>query len=206
MLQEQLVQYLRSKYFGKHEVPVQIGVYRPSVLSWSCLRRQYNYYKQLHGKHQEEIPDNIVLLLGGGIVFHELIESLPIWDQTEIECSLRVNVAGGEIVIVGHADAIRGDTIYEFKHTRSLPREPYFQHKIQLNFYLSALNRLKGVLAYTGYDSQGGLSVREFSLRYSDWLLEHLINRAQALHLFLLTDEAPRCSCQDKRHEGNLVI
>ena len=211
MLRELLASYVKKKYFGNHHEPVRIGVYRPSVLSWSCIRKQFNYYQQLSGKTIEEIPDNIVLLLAGGIVFHRLLQSLrnpddsKFWDKTEVECSLEVEMLGEKIQIVGHADAIRKDEVYEFKHTRSLPSKPQFPHILQLNFYLGALGKIKGRLVYTGYDAEGGLDIREFPWMFSEWHLEHLIARAQALHILLVNNQPPRCSCRDKRHEIGLL-
>lgn len=211
VLQRLLADFCRKHYFAGHGVPVQIGVYRPSVLSWSCLRKQYNYYALLSGKEAKEIPDDTVLLLAGGVVFHRLVQSLrdnnkPYWDKVEVECSVKVEVAGGEIAIVGHADAIKDGAVYEFKHTRTLPSKPTFPHVLQLNFYLAALRMLRGVLVYTGYDAEGGLSVREFPILYSDWHFEHLISRAQTLHVLLVNKEPPRCSCREKRHELETII
>jgi hypothetical protein len=211
MLKQLLADYCRKTYFGNNPQPVKIGVYRPSILSWSCIRRQWNYYKEFSGKNPEEIPDDLILLLSGGIVFHRLIQSLkengkPYWSATEVECSIEVEVAGGEkIKIVGHADAIKGKglerTVYEFKHVRSLPSNAYFQHILQLNFYMGAMGITRGVLLYVGYLSNGGLTVREFPRLYSDWHMEHLITRAQTLHTLLVNDQAPRCSCKDKKCE-----
>jgi len=217
MLNKLLADYCRKVYLSGHSEPVQIGVYRPSVLSWSCIRKQWNYYKFLSGKKAEEIPDDIILLLAGGVVFHRLIQGLkdeqgrPYWDKTEIECSIEVNVAGGEkIKIIGHADAIRGKgmdkIVYEFKHVRQLPNKPQFPHLLQLNFYLGALGVNRGSLLYVGYLPHGGLAVKEFGWLYSNWHMEHLIARAQMLHTLLIHNEAPRCSCKNRVHElGQLI-
>jgi hypothetical protein len=193
---------------------VQIGVYRPSVLAWSCIRRQWNYYKEFSGKNPEEIPDDVVLLLSGGIVFHRLIQSLkdngkPYWSETEAECSIEVKVAGNKkIKIIGHADAIIGKgverTVYEFKHVRSLPYNAYFPHILQLNFYMGAMGISRGVLLYVGYLANGGLGIREFTRIYSDWHMEHLISRAQTLHTLLINNQPPRCSCRDKQCETSI--
>lgn len=214
-IQKLLADYCRKKYFGENNQPVQIGIYRPSVLAWSCTRKQFNYYRFFDGKKPEEIPDDIVLLLAGGVVFHRLIQSLRdgegknFWDKVEVECSLDIEVAGEKIKIIGHADAIRGrgvdEEVWEFKHVRTIPPNPHFAHKLQLNFYLAALKRVKGVLLYAGYDLDGGLKLKEFPHFYSDWYLEHLIQRAQMLHTFLVMDTPPRCSCRDRKHE-NLII
>jgi hypothetical protein len=100
VLKQLLADYCRKKYFGKEAKPVQIGVYRPSVLSWSCVRKQYNYYTNFAGKSPEEIPDDIILLLSGGIVFHRLIQSLrqdgqKYWDAVEVACSIEVPTPDG---------------------------------------------------------------------------------------------------------------
>jgi CRISPR/Cas system-associated exonuclease Cas4 (RecB family) len=208
MIKHLLADYCRRTYFGNNLQPVSIGVYRPSVLSWSCIRRQWNYYKSFAGKKPDEIPDETVLLLSGGVVFHRLIQSLkedgrPYWSATEVECSIEVEVAGGEkIKIVGHADAIRGRglerTVYEFKHTRTMPSSPYFQHILQLNFYMGALGISRGVILYSYYTQDGGIGIKEFPRIYSDWHMEHLITRAQTLHTLLINNTPPRCSCRDR--------
>jgi hypothetical protein len=178
-------------------------------LSWNCLRRQWNYYKFFHGKDPKDIPDDIVLLLAGGVVLHRLVQSLkteegkPYWSAVEVECSVEVEVLQGQkIKIVGHADAVRGKglekTVYEFKHVRSLPSRPLFPHILQLNFYLGALGVARGVLLYIGYLPNGGIDIREFNRIYSEWHMEHLINRAQTLHALLVNDQPPRCSCREK--------
>jgi hypothetical protein len=175
------------------------------------MRRQWNYYVYFSEKSASEIPDDITLLLGGGVVFHRLIQSLKdngksYWDKVEVECEYKVKLTNDEIVIIGHADALRGDEVYEFKHTRTLPMKPHFQHRLQLNFYLGALNKMKGRLVYTGYNEEGGIGVREFPLLYSDWYMEHLVNKAEVLHALLKSGEPPRCSCRDRKHEGGNVL
>ncbi|GIW67860.1 MAG: hypothetical protein KatS3mg096_728 [Candidatus Parcubacteria bacterium] len=206
MLQKLLADFCRRKYFGGHSSPVQIGVYRPSVLSWSCSRKQWNYYKNFHGKTSDEIPDEVILLLAGGVVFHRLIQNLTsegrrFWDRVEIECSMEVQLTSGVILIVGHADAIKDGRVYEFKHTRVIPPKPKFEHLLQLNFYLKALKCLEGSLIYSGYTSEGGLGIKEFQTIISNWHVQHLINRAETLHYLLISDTPPRCSCRDHRHE-----
>jgi hypothetical protein len=216
MIRRLLADYCRRTYFRDNPHPVEIGVYRPSILSWNCVRKQWNYYKEFSGKKSEEIPDDIILLLAGGIVFHRLIQSLredgkPYWSATEVECSIEIDVANRQrIKIVGHADAIKGKgterTIYEFKHVRAIPREPQFAHILQLNFYMGALNISKGVLLYVGYLPDGGLDLKEFPRTFSHWHLEHLIARAQTLHTLLIHNEPPRCSCSNRIHEFETLI
>jgi len=210
MIQRLLADYCRKKYFGNNERPVQIGVYRPSVLSWSCLRKQWNYYKNFHNKAPEEIPDDVVLLLSGGIVFHRLLQSLKdngrsYWDKVEVECKVEVQLPSGVILIVGHADALKNGKVYEFKHVRTLPSKPRFEHILQLNFYLKALNSVEGVLLYAGYAEGGGIIIREFPWRLSPWHFQHLVNRAEMLHIMLMNDTPPQCSCSDKRHEYQIL-
>jgi len=211
-----LANYCRKTYFSGHDVPIKMGVYRPSVLSWSCVRKQFNYYKNFRDKKPEEIPDDVILLLAGGIVFHRLVQSLkddnekPYWSAVEVPCSINVRIAGGEdITILGHADAIRGEgsdkKVYEFKHTRSLPHKPSFEHQLQINFYMGALGIPRGILVYVGYVEGGGLGVREFPLAFSEWHLEHLITRAQVLHILLKEDSPPRCSCRGRIHENEII-
>jgi len=215
LLKQLLADYCRKKYFGKEAQPVQIGVYRPSVLSWSCVRKQYNYYSNFAGKSPEEIPDDIILLLSGGIVFHRLIQSLrqdgkKYWDAVEVACSIEVPTPeGSTLTILGHADAIHGTGIerkvYEFKHVRQIPTKPLFEHILQLNFYLGALQIPHGVLCYVGYLPGGGLDVKEFPHTFSHWHFEHLINRAITLHTLLIHKTPPRCSCKDRIHEVQIL-
>lgn len=211
MLKKLLADELRRRYFGVNPNPVQIGVYRPSVLSWSCVRRQYNYYSEFAGKSPDEIPDEVVLLLGGGIVFHRMVQALefqgqPFWDNVEVECKLEVALPSGNILIVGHADCIRNNEVYELKYTQRVPSNPHFQHILQLNFYLGALQKQKGWLVYCGPSTEGGLQIREFPHIFSEWHLEHLISRAQTLDLLLRNQTPPRCSCSDKRHEVGAIF
>lgn len=211
MLIKLLADYCRKKYFGSNNTPVQIGVYRPSVLSWSCLRQQWNYYKNFHNKSPQEIPDDVVLLLSGGIVFHRLIQQLTtpegrrFWDKVEVECSVEIALPTEKIIIVGHADAIKDGKVYEFKHVRTIPHKPHFNHILQLNFYLKALNIIEGYLVYAGYNEFGGIIIREFPWTLSNWHFQHLVNRAETLHYLLISDKPPRCSCRDQRHEFTVI-
>jgi len=215
VLKKLLADYCRRTYFGKEEQPVQVGVYRPSVLSWSCLRKQYNYYFYFDKKSPEEIPDDIVLLLSGGIVFHRLIQSLKLdgkryWSAVEVPCSITVEALNGsQITILGHADAICGSGIeakvYEFKHVRQIPSKPLFEHVLQLNFYLGALQIPHGVLTYVGYVPSGGLDIKEYPHTFSHWHFEHLINRAITLHTLLVNKTPPRCSCKNRIHEIEIL-
>lgn len=211
-IQTLLARYCRRAYFRQNPQPVRIGEYRPSVLCWSCVRRQWNYYKQFANRPPEEIPDNIVLLLAGGIVFHRLVQNIRkddntrYWDRVEVECQERIVLPNGDsFIIKGHADAIRNGVVYEFKHTRSIPTSPKFEHRLQINFYLKALSMVEGKLCYVGYDPDGGLSVREFPVFYSDWHFNHLVTRAQTLHYLLLSDMPPRCSCRNNIHEYQII-
>jgi hypothetical protein len=215
MIKKLLVDYCRRSYFGNNNYPVQIGKYHASVLSWNCLRKQWNYYKEYSGKKPEEIPDDTILLLSGGIVFHRLIQSLKeneklYWSEIEVKCSIEVKIKEGNIIkIVGCADAIREEgtkkIIYEFKHTRYIPQKPYFQHILQINFYMGALNIKNGVLLYVGYLPNGGLDIKEFPIEYSDWHMQQIINRAQILHTFLVNNIPPCCSCKDKKCEKETI-
>jgi len=215
MLKHLLANYCRRVYFGDEKTPIPPGVYHPSILCLSCARAQYNYYTNFSNKSVEEIPDEIVLLLAGGVFVHRLIQSLKvdkksIWSGVEVPCSYELTAPDGStITIRGRADAILGRgverRVYEFKHVRSIPYKPQFNHLLQLNFYLGALGIAQGVLCYIGYSPYGGIDIKEFNFSFSTWHFEHLLNRAITLHTLITNKTPPRCSCRDKIHEIQIL-
>lgn len=137
-------------------------------------------------------------------MWHEMIQSLGVWDEIEKPVKMRIPLerGNGYITIRGRADAIRGDTVYDFKRTERVPWgwKPKFPHVMQLNFYMECLGKPKGVLAYIGYDG-AEFKIKEFYHVLSDWHTENLINRALNLHTFLTNDVAPVCTCRSRVHE-----
>lgn len=202
-----LIEYYRKAYFGGEASPPTVGVYWPKVLTWSCLRQQFNFFALYQG--QKELPNEVILRLGDGTDFHRLVQKIAgrhFWNKVEIPCQTVVEIAGGEkILIRGRADCIKGDTLYELKQTMHLPYKPRFDHVLQANFYLGSLRMMRGMISYRGYDQSGAMDVREFPIIFSDWHFTHLINRAETLHVLLKSGQPPRCSCRNRRHESGEV-
>jgi len=210
-IQQILAMYCRQSYFkNDKEHKIRIGTYAPSILVGSCVRSQYNFYKSLQGKKPEEIPDEVILKLAGGVVFHRILQEFKpdgkkrYWDSVEIPCEHSFEVSQGKkkefILVRGRIDATKNGTIYEFKHTYRIPQKPKFQHLLQLHFYLGAMQKAQGVLGYIGYDEYG-IVVKEFPVVFSTWHFEHILNRAETLHIFLQNSTPPRCTCRSQEHE-----
>lgn len=198
-----LADYIRKYLFRNWEKP-QMGVYRASIVSQTCLRSKWNYYK--HFEHHDDLTTDMILLLGGGIVFHRMLQSIKVggkrfWDAVEIPCKTEEALGDERVLLVGHADAMKNGIVYEFKHTRSQPKKAYFNHLLQLNFYLKALQKPEGRLVYVSYREDGGLTIKDFHLVYSESLYAFFVNRAQELHIALKSPVPPRCSCRNKTHE-----
>lgn len=198
-LQCELVTFLRKKRMRKYKLP-QVGVYYPTTLIQNCVRGQWNFYKMCISEGR--FPDAFVLKTSEGNAWHEMLETLGVWDATEVSVKAPIKLGdGSRIWIRGRCDAIRGDTVYDFKRTEWVPyRKPKFDHLLQLNFYMEALGKPKGVLAYIGYHN-GNFTIKEYYHTLSDWHTEILTNRALALHGYLIHGEPPVCTCRDKRHE-----
>lgn len=205
-LQKIIAAYCRESYFKlDKERKIQIGVYYPSMLVGSCYRSQYNFYTQYQGKKNEELPDEVILKLAGGVVFHRILQNFKLdgkkyWDAIEVPCEYSFDTGKGKILIRGRIDAIKDNVIHEFKHTYRIPQKAKFQHLLQLQFYLGAMQKARGQLDYIGYDEYG-MVLREFPVIYSQWHFEHLLNRAVALHLYLRHKEPPKCGCRTQEHE-----
>lgn len=199
-LQEELVGMLRRKNMRSYRLP-QIGVYYPTTLVQNCVRGQWNFYKMsIEGR---KFPDGFVLKTSEGTVWHDMLEGLNVWDSTEGRASMRVPLeGGGYITIRGRYDAIRGDTVYDFKRTERVPwgRKPRFPHLLQLNFYMECLGKPKGVIAYIGYDGME-FRIKEYYHVLTDWMTQTLINKALTLHTHLVNDLPPNCTCRTKVHE-----
>ena len=199
-LQEALVGYLRKKRLKSHRLPT-VGVYYPTTLVQPCTRGQYNFYKQTI--EQRKFPDSFVLKTSEGTVWHEMLEQIGVWDSVEGPCRMRVPLEnGGYITIRGRYDAIRGDTVYDFKRTERVPwgYKPKFAHLLQLNFYMECLGKPKGVIAYIGYEG-GNFRIKEYYHVLTDWMTQTLINKALTLHTHLVNDVPPVCTCRNRIHE-----
>lgn len=200
-LQEELVEHLRKKRMRKHRLP-QIGVYYPTTLVQNCIRQQWNFYKI--SIEQRAFPDGFVLKTAEGTVWHEMIEEVNIWDSIEGQAKMRIPLeSGGYITIRGRYDAIRGDTVYDFKRTERVPwgYKAKFPHLLQLNFYMECLGKPKGVIAYIGYEN-GVFRIKEYYHVLTDWMTQTLKNKALTLHTHLIHDTPPQCTCRDLKHEA----
>jgi hypothetical protein len=199
-LQAEVIKHIGKKRMRKYKLP-KIGVYYPTTLVQGCVRSQWNFYKL--SIHSRRFPDGFILKTTEGNAWHDIIEQAPVWDEVEKSVSMRIPFEqGGYITIRGRADAIRGDTIYDFKRTERVPwgYKPKFPHIMQLNFYMECLGKPKGVIAYIGYDG-ANFRIKEYYHVLSDWHTEQLINRALTLHTYLINDVPPVCTCRSKIHE-----
>lgn len=200
-LQDALVEHLRKKRMRKHKLP-QIGVYYPSTLIQGCIRQQWNFYKI--SIEQKQFPDGFVMKTSEGTVWHEMLEELNIWDSIEQPARMRIPLeSGGYITIRGRYDAIRGDTVYDFKRTERVPwgYKAKFAHLMQLNFYMECLGKPKGVIAYIGYEN-GVFRIKEYYHVLTDWMTQTLKNKALTLHTHLIHDTPPQCTCRNLMHEA----
>jgi hypothetical protein len=199
-LQSALLEHLRKKRLKNHKLP-QIGVYYPTTLGLGCIRGQYNFYKMSIEQHA--FPDSFLLATSEGIVWHDMLENLNVWDSIEGSAKMKIPLdSGGHITIRGRYDAIRGDTVYDFKKTNRVPwgYKPKFNHLMQLNFYMECLGKPKGVIAYIGYSGRDFV-IKEYHHVLTDWLTQTLINKALTLHTHLVNDVPPNCTCRNKMHE-----
>jgi len=76
----------------------------------------------------------------------ETIDYLRSQPDLRVEPRAELEVEG--VVWEGYADAIAGDTIYEFKTTARIPTEPSDSHRIQASLYASLFNAKKAKLIY----------------------------------------------------------
>ncbi len=199
-LQDELVAYLRRKRMRNYRLP-EIGVYYPTTLVQSCVRAQWNFYMMTI--REKRFPDAFVLKTAEGNAWHAMMEDLHLWDATEQVARMRIKLSDGSTIqIRGRYDAVRGDTVYDFKRTEWIPyKKAKFEHVLQLNFYMACLSKPRGVIAYIGY-SNGEFKVKEYYHVLSDWYTENIINRAIALHGYLMHNEPPLCTCRNKQHES----
>lgn len=202
-LQFELVESLRRKRkVEKYHLPV-IGKYHPSLLVQTCLRGQWNFYKI--AIQDQRLPDDFILKTSEGLVWHDMLEALPIWDMTEQIVRMKVPLEGESrkhITIIGKYDAVRGDTVYDFKRTERVPwgYRAKYPHRLQINFYMAALGKPKGVIAYIGYEGRD-FKIKEYYHVLTDWMTEQMMNKALTLHTHLVHDVPPVCTCRSKVHE-----
>lgn len=200
-LEEELVEYLKKKHLHrKYRLP-QIGIYYPTTLVQNCTRSQWNFY--MMSIQQRKFPDDFVLKISEGQVWHDMLEGIHIWDSVEGSARMRVRLeGGGYITIRGRYDAVRSDTVYDFKRTERVPwgYKAKFAHLLQLNFYMACLGKPKGVVAYIGYEN-GVFHIKEYYHVLTDWMTQTLINKALTLHTHLVNNVAPNCTCRTRIHE-----
>ena len=197
-VKEEMIKYFETKAKRKYWLP-EIGRYYPSILCQPCLKAMWNYYKM--ASEQKKFPPGYLLQTGEGIVTHEIIESFKFWDKVEVPVKKIVKASDGWIKIFGRADAVLGDTVYDFKRTQRIPNKVKFQHRLQLNFYMDCLGKPKGIVCYIGYNSEGEFDVQERPIVLTDWYSAQIINRAIQLHDHLRYNDPPICSCRSRRHD-----
>ena len=217
LIKDEVLQYFRKKYFRdskKYHLP-QVGVYYPSTLVQRCLKDQWNFYNITARTGQ--LPDDMVLRISEGHVWHEILESLDCFEAVEVPVIKEVKLAAGDSVTIrGRADAVSHNCVWEFKRVRDIPNNKFgakYEHELQANWYAYCLNKPKYVIVYVGYRSMdpdksyGYYSPSEFTFKeyhrtLHDGKAQTMVGKAEMLHRALTTTTMmPTCTCPSHVHD-----
>lgn len=114
--------------------PKEKPAYGVTTLTTNCLRQ--SYYKLT----EEEILDLEKLwIFSRGHAIHEFVTKTLEDGEKEVF----VKKEFPHFDVIGFIDALRGDTIYEFKTTANIPEAPQKHHVLQGQAYYSILDPLK---------------------------------------------------------------
>lgn len=205
-VEEELVKFFRDRIPKTFWLP-KVGTYFPSVLVRRCPKDAWNYYRIT--EREGQFPDSFLLHTHEGKAWHAILDKLrdpenpkrSLWSATELVGQKRVRLPNGEyITIRGRCDAVRGDTVYEFKRRSFIPYKPAWADLFQLNFYCEVLGKPKGKLVVLGYRNNQ-FTVVEYDHTLTDWMTGVLLEKAQNLHNALRHNEPPMCTCRNKVHD-----
>lgn len=188
-----------NKRYGSEVRKYKIGEYHVSSLLGSCLKANVNSWRiKLMDKNLQDLTK---LHFFRGIMTHEFLQKLKVWDDIEAECKREIKTTHGKITLLGHADAVKGDTVFEFKSVIRIPWKPKFDHSMQVNAYATMLGLPRAKVIYIGNDADGNYNVKEFDLVQSDFMWQLLVNKAITLHALLKTGTDVQCSCRSRVHD-----
>lgn len=187
-----------NKRYGSEIRKYKIGEYHVSSLLGSCLKATWNHFQMK--KLTKEHIDSTKLIFFKGILFHEMVQKSKAWDGVEVECVKKIKTSHGTATLLGHADAVKDDAVFELKTCAYIPRRPKFDHICQVNAYMHMLGKPRGVIVYAGSDGEK-FDIKEYQVVQSDWHYQHMINRLMTLHAILKTAGEPICSCRNRQHD-----
>jgi len=172
----------------------RIGFYRISLVPY-CLRKQWYVYNNVKMPVNEEL----LRIFGIGELFHEFVEKIAkerYGSSVRTEVDVKIDLNG--FSLVGRADLIIGDVVYELKTVKSLwyrTREGNFremdlkkEHVEQLNCYLKGLGLKKGIVVYI---DKRDLKMKQHEVRFSPRLWNRTVEKVRRLHRFLLENTPP---------------
>jgi hypothetical protein len=198
-----IVKNLLLDYYNKRwgsEIRIyKSSEYHVSSLLGSCVKATWNNYMMKRKTKEHEEATKLLFLKG--LIFHELLQkSSKAWDGVEVECTRKIKTSHGVTTLIGHADAVKDDTVYEFKTCMRIPYKPRFDHVAQVNAYATMLGKPRAIIVYAGSDGEA-FNVKEFTVLPSEWHYTLLVNKLHTIHALLKTKAQPMCSCRNRQHD-----
>ncbi|WP_338067370.1 CRISPR-associated protein Cas4 [Sulfodiicoccus acidiphilus] len=166
---------------------------------WACLRKQF--YDRLFPVNAGYDSARLTAL---GTVLHELIADLLKREESvrvSTEVPIRIpHPTNHEIVLSGRADDLivveftRERYLVEVKSVDDLQEKlrkkylPRLDHRAQLNLYLKAFPKSRGILMYV---DRSNLDIEEIQLEFDEELYKRTLERVERIHELLKRRELP---------------
>ena len=160
-----------------------------------CLRKAF-----FRRKYRVELKPEQIWWIHRGNVFDNLWTSL--FKSNQVEVRYKVN---DELTIVGHADFVYEDTVWELKTIATIKvlwdrnerrYKPKLQHVKQVLFYSHCLGLEKVRLCYISFDGYKIFTEQDFEIS-KDEVIKELVERALEFHKFWKDDISPAKTCQE---------
>jgi CRISPR-associated exonuclease Cas4 len=199
-----VVKEIIYKHLSENEIrePFE-GEYWPSQI-WNCMRRQY--YDRLYPVNAGYDSARFTVL---GTVLHDLIaEILKREDSIRIQSEVPIRIphpTNHDIVISGRADDLivveftKERYLIEVKSVDDLQDKlrkgylPRLDHRAQLNLYMKAYPRSKGILMYV---DRSNFDIEEILVEFDEDLYKKTLERVERLHNYVKKREIPEAEAK----------
>jgi len=182
-----------DKHIAREHKPKSIGRYYPSEIG-NCIRKVWYTYK-----YPTEIEPELRRVFELGNILHNFIVDVLKSGKTQgvelIESEIPFKVPYNDFVISGRVDDLmllksgEKKILVEVKSCKSVKRmTPMPHHKIQLQFYMYAMQVHDGVLLYV---DKSTLDTKSFEVQFSQKQAKRILNKFRALHKHLTNSSLP---------------
>ncbi|MEM4436134.1 MAG: CRISPR-associated protein Cas4 [Thermosphaera sp.] len=147
-----------------------------------CLRRSY------YARTRVTQPTPVEFLKVAGQDIHLALQDILRGEGWDVEVSVALPV--NDFVLRGRIDAVKEDTIIEFKTSSNMPEDsPYESHELQAQAYITMMHASQ---AYIIYLSRANGKTKVYRIHPNKQALKQVVERAKQLHQALKNGQPPQ--------------